>query len=156
MIFKRILPTLVKLHNNKNKSLYIELITTISRPIYELNEKYYFDVFINDEFIHNFKTIIDECETYLNKEGLHLQYKSNISNNILKVKVIHKYDRFNLTILDKNDLFVPTKTLEQGMKVKVYLHLEYIWLNNCLWGLVWKCNTIYILDKLANHWYVDE
>lgn len=142
MIFKRKhnIPTLINIYSNENKSLVLDLNTITLSKIYNQNEKYYINVLIDDKFMDMFDDIIQECECYMMANNLKLKRCIDTKKDILKIKIMRRYGRFQLKV--NSDNFITPSTIDENMNVTLRLHLEYIWMNDKQWGLVWKCKEI--------------
>ena len=150
MIFKRKIsvPTLINIYDNDRNPFVLELNTTLASQIYCIDNKYYIDVKINDTFKTMFNRIINDCEFFLDKEKLCKTFSNKCiisDDNILKIKILRKYNKYQLKI--NSDKLLTSFDLISGLNAKLLLHLEYIWMSDLYWGLTWKTNEISIINN---------
>jgi hypothetical protein len=144
--YKKISNTnLIKVTRNLNP-VRLCLTTNIQKSIYHDHDKHYIDVEINDEIYDVIYEIKCKSENYIheNISKTITVYKDNIRDNVIKLKLPRRYDRYQVIFKNQNGNLCTSSDLKTGLNISTELQLDYIWYNQNNWGFDFKVKNIII------------
>ena len=137
--FKKKTKNLIKIFKD-DKDVILELNTTCKSSI---QNDHYIDVLLNDELIELMNTIQERSHNFLKKYSYleSQRFKSTINKDYMTIKI-----DTNALIKSKEGSRITKYCLEKNQTVKTILRLNYIWINEYMWGFIWKTNDISIIE----------
>jgi hypothetical protein len=137
---------LIRVRNNNDKPLCIELNTNLSSDIFVICNNHYIQCLVNDHFKHINLQIFQEAEAYLQQEQLlnFRTFKTNEDDDKITLKLQRAYNRYKTTFFDKDQPTIST-SVSMYKQATLIISLDFIWLSNTTWGFTWKVDSIKII-----------